>query len=346
MLMLAGLLFTACNNDSADNNDDSARTTITVFNWGDFIHPDVVGMFEEETGIRVTYSMYESNESMYERLVRVGGFDVLFPSDYMIERLISEGLLHRLNWDNLPNASYIEPKFWEFSENFDPGNLYSMPYMWGTFGILYNSTMVDIPVESWQILWDEQFAGQIFMYDIARDTFGVAQKMLGFSLNSTNLEELHAARDALITQRPLVRAFQTDQIRDSMINREGALAVIYSGDAIVSMEENPELRFVVPMEGTQLFFDSMVIPASSQNIEAAEAFINFMTRPDIALMNTEFIGYSTTNTGAFEMLDEDMQNNSAYWPPDYVLYRSEVFKDLGEFRALMEEAWIEVMLSR
>jgi len=327
--------FTACNDDTI---------TINVFNWGDFIDPETITMFTEETGIRVVYTTYASNEEMYTRVVYGGAdFDVLVPSDYMIERMIEEGRLSRINWDNIPNRSYIDPKFWDLA--FDPNNEYSVPYFWGTFGILYNTTMVDQVVDSWAILWDKQFAGQIFMYDIARDTFAVAQKLLGYSINSTDMGELERARDLLIEQGPLVRAFQGDQNKDSMINREGALATVYSGCAMWSISQNPELHYVVPNEGTQLFFDSFVIPSTSQNQEAAEAFINFMTRPDIALMNTLYVGFSTTNAGAFAMLPVEKQNDPIYWPSDYIVAKSEVFVDLGDFREHLERAFAEVLLS-
>ena len=327
-------------------NEGDAPTSpsgvLYVFNWGDFIDLGVLRIFEAEYGVEVRYATYGSNEEMYTRFVQGGGqFDILVPSDYMIERLIYEERLAPINWDALPNAGYIDPRFMYLE--FDPQNTYSVPYMWGTFGILYNTTMVDQVVDSWEILWDEQFRGEIFMYDIARDTFGVAQKKLGFSLNSTDMDELMQARDLLLEQRPLVRAFLQDEIKDSLINREGALGTVFSGCAIWSISQNPELNYVVPREGTQLFFDSMVIPANAPNPEAAHAFINFMLRPDIALMNTLYVGFSTTNAGAFALLPEEKQNCPIYWPSAEVLARSEVFTDLGPFRDYMERAWIEVL---
>ena len=331
---------------AADHQDSPlAGTTINVFNWGDFIDPVVLRIFEEKTGIQVIYSTYGSNEEMYTRLT-VGGsyFDVLVPSDYMIERLIYEGWLMRIDWDQIPNYVYINPNFKYL--DFDPENLYSVPYKWGTFGILYNTTMVDQVVDSWEILWDPQFSGQIFMYDIARDTFGVAQKLLGFSLNSTDIDELRLARDLLLEQRPLVRAFLQDEVKDMLINREGALGVVYSGCAVWSIAQNPELNYVVPREGTQLWFDAMVIPYNAPNPEGAKAFINFMSHPDIALLNTLYTGFTTTNSGAFDLLPYEIQNCTIQWPPEEVLAMSEVFTDLGPFRAYMERYWIEVLRGR
>ncbi|MCL2360405.1 MAG: ABC transporter substrate-binding protein [Defluviitaleaceae bacterium] len=317
-------------------------SSINVFNWGEFIDPAVLGIFRQETGINVIYSMYASNEEMYQR-IRAGGadFDVLFPSDYMIERMINQGMLAQLNWENIPNAEHIDDRFWYMP--FDPDNQYSVPYMWGTFGIMYNTTMVNEPVYSWDILWNPAFANQIFMYDASRDTMGAALRRLGFSLNTTDINEINAARDSLITQRPLVRAFLGDQIKDLMINRDGALGTVFSGDAVWARQDNPELNFIVPVEGTQIFLDSMVIPSTSIRQYEAEMFINFMTRPDIAYMNTRYVMYSTTNATTFEMLPDYMRDCEIYWPPYEVFYRLEAFADLGDFKEQFERAWTEVL---
>ena len=344
ILVVFGLAACTEANPAAGGTADQplAGTTINVFNWGDFIDLAVLRMFEEETGIRVIYSTYGSNEEMYTILTRGGSyFDVLVPSDYMIERLIDEGWLQRIDWSLITYYNYINPYFKYLA--FDPENLYSVPYKWGTFGIMYNTTMVDQVVDSWAILWDPQFDGEIFMYDIARDTFGVAQKLLGFSLNSTCLDELRQARDLLIEQAPRVRAFLQDEIKDMMVNREGALSVVFSGCAVWSISQNPELNYVVPKEGTQLWFDAMVIPYNAPNPEGAHAFINFMTRPDIALMNTLFTGFTTTNLGAFEMLPYELQNCPISWPSEEVLAVSEVFTDIGYVRAYMERYWMEIL---
>ena len=337
MLIVAALVaFTGCGQDQEE---------VFVFNWGLFIYEPVLEMFEEETGIRVVYSTFGSNEEMYERVVGGGAqFDVLFPSDYMIERMISEELLAPINWDNVPNSRYIDDKFWGWAH--DPTNTYSVPYMWCTFGILYNTDMVDVPVDSWRILWDPQFRDNIFMYDISRVSIGIAQQLLGYSMNSTNLNELNAARDLLIEQAPLVRAFLGDQVIDAMINEEAALATVFSGDALWVMYYNDNHNFVIPEDGAQYFVDSMVIPANARNQANAEAFINFMSRPDIAYLNTRHVRYSTTNAAAFEMLPEDWRNNPIYWPSDDILARGETPVDLGEFRAEFERAWTQIMVSR
>jgi len=325
--------------------DMQLAASINVFNWGEFIDPDVLGIFTAETGIRVIYDTYATNEEMYQR-IRAGGadFDVLFPSDYMIERMITQGMLARLNWDNIPNAEHIDQKFWHMP--FDPENQYSVPYKWGTFGIIYNTTMVEGPVYSWDILWDPVYENQIFMYYASRDTLGAALRRLGYSLNTTNIDQVHAARDSLIQQRPLVRAYLGDAIKDRMINRDGALGTVFSGDSLWARLDNPELNFIVPIEGTQIFLDSMVIPATSTRQLEAEMFINFMTRPDIAAMNTLYTRYSTTNATAFTTLPDYLRECEIYWPPDEIFYRLEAFADLGDFKDEFERAWTEVMAAR
>jgi len=325
------------------NSDEVIR----IFNWGDFMDESIFEDFRAQTGIQVIISYYASNEEMYARISSGGGseFDLIFPSDYKIEQMIREGLLAPINFNNIPNLRYIDERFFDLP--FDPDNRYSVPYKWGTLGILYNTTMVgNTVVDSWDVLWDSQFAGNIFMYDSMRDSFAVALKRLGYSLNTTNIDELHAARDSLIEQRPLVRAFVTDDVKNAMIVGEAALAVVYSGDAMFSISQNPDLNYVVPREGSNIWFDSAVIPAGARNQAGAEAFINFINDPQIAMRNTMYTGFSTTNRGALELLPEEMSNNPIYWPSDEVYYRSEAFIDLGEFTHAFNRAWTEVLAAQ
>jgi len=334
--MVAALLLTltGCSN----------RPEISVANWGLFIYEPVLEMFEEEYGIRVIYSTYSTNEDLYTMMASGGAeFDVVVPSDYMVERMIREGMLAPINWENVPNASLIFPHLRYMA--FDPQNRYSIPYKWGTFGIVYNTTKVTQPVYSWRLLWEEQFAGEIFMYNSSRCTMGAVQRMLGFSMNSTSQDELNQVRDALIQQAPLVRAFLADEIIDNMIGGEGALGTVYNGCARWIIAYNPDHNFVVPVEGSQLWFNSMVIPATTRNQEYAEKFINFMNRPDIAYLNTRYTRYSTANSGAFDMLPDYWQNCEIYWPSADILARGEVFIDLGDFRGAFELAWTQVLLA-
>ena len=334
VIFSAMLLLPGCGDD---------RPVIYVFNWGDYIGENVLRDFTNETGIRVRYETFDSNEAMYAKVRNNPGvYDVLVPSEYMAERMINEGMLERINLDNIPNARYIDDRFRGFP--IDPYDNYFLSYMWGTVGILYNTTMVYDVVDSWDVLWDERYAGLIFMYDSSRDSIGAALKRLGYSLNTRNIDELNRAVDSLREQMPLVRAYLTDPIKDAMIAGEGALAIVYSGDALFCQMHNPDLNFVIPREGSNVWVDGFVIPIGARNQEGAEAFINFMLRPDIAARNTEYIGYTTTNWAALELIDEDMRNNPIFWPTDEELERLEMFYDLGDFRSTFEGAWLELFI--
>ena len=233
------------------------------------------------------------------------------------------------------------------SQEFDPENKYSVPYCWGTVGILYNKTMVDEPVTSWDILWDEKYKDNILMQDSVRDALGIALKRLDYSLNSTNEDEISEAADTLIQQKTLVQAYVIDQVRDKMIGNEAALGVIYSGEAIYTQRENEDLEYVIPEEGSNIWIDSWVIPKNAKNKENAEAFINFLCDPEIALMNFDYITYSTPNTAARELIeDEDIRNSTIAFPPEEDLERCETFHYLGdEVDNIYNEYWNKVKSS-
>ena len=321
---------------------------LIVYNWCEYLDPDVIPMFEKETGIQVVYEEYETNEIMYPK-VQSGAiaYDVVCPSDYMIQRMIETNLLAKINFDNIPNIKYIGDTYLEQSRQFDPDNLYSVPYCWGTVGILYNKTMVDEPVNSWSILWDPKYKDNILMQDSVRDAFGVTLKYLGYSLNSTDLDELTEAKNLLIEQKPLVQAYVIDQVRDKMIGNEAALGVIYSGDAIYSHKENPNLEYVIPKEGSNIWIDSWVIPKNAEHKENAEKFINFLCRPDIALMNFEYITYSTPNEAARELIEDESIRNSEIAFPDLSKYDNlETFQYLGtEADQVYVDLWNKVKSS-
>ena len=319
---------------------------VYVYNWGEYIDPETLDMFEKETGIQVIYDEFETNEIMYPK-VEAGSsaYDVVCPSDYMIQKMIDNDLLQELNWDNIPNAkANIGAQYYEQSEAFDPGNRYAVPYCWGTVGILYNKTMVDEPVTSWSILWDEKYADSILMQDSVRDLFMVGLKSLGYSMNSTDEKELNEAKDLLIQQKPLVQAYVIDQVRDKMIGNEAALGVIYSGEAIFTQRENPDLEYVIPKEGTNVWIDGWVIPKNAENVENAEKFIDFMCRGDIALLNFDYITYSTPNTAAQALIKDDDIRNSKIAFPDLSQYDGlETFSYLGDDAdALYNDLWKEI----
>lgn len=318
---------------------------VVVYNWGEYLDPEILTMFEEETGIDVVYEEFETNEILYPKISSGAiAYDVICPSDYMIQRMIKNDLLAEINFDNIPNIKNIGKEYMDQSRQFDPENKYSVPYCWGTVGILYNKTMVDEPVTSWSILWDEKYKDNILMQDSVRDTFGATLKYLGYSLNSTDLDELTKARDLLIKQKPLVQAYVIDQVRDKMIGNEAAIGVIYSGEAIYTQKENPDLEYVVPEEGSNIWIDSWVIPKNAENKENGEKFINFLCRPDIALKNFEYITYSTPNTEARKMIEDESIRNSKIAFPDLSKYDNlETFQYLGtEADQTYGELWNQV----
>ena len=322
-----------------------SKQKVIVYNWGEYLDPEVITMFEEETGIDVIYEEFETNEIMYPKVESgAASYDVVCPSDYMIQKMLDNGLLAEINFDNVPNLKNIGQRYMDKSREFDPENKYSVPYCWGTVGILYNKTMVDEPIDSWSILWDDKYRDNILMQDSVRDAFGVTLKYLGYSLNSTDLDELTEAMNLLIVQKPLVQAYVIDQVRDKMIGNEAAIGVIYSGEAIYTQNENPDLEYVIPKEGSNIWIDSWVIPKNAEHKENAEAFINFLCRPDIALMNFDYITYSTPNTAARELIeDEDIRNSKIAFPDDSELEHCETFHYLGdEADAVYMDLWNKV----
>ena len=332
----------------AKENDVMNGEKLVVYNWGEYIDPEVLTMFEEETGIDIVYEEFETNEILYPKISSGAiAYDVICPSDYMIQRMIENDLLSEINFDNIPNLKNIGKQYLEQSRQFDPENKYSVPYCWGTVGILYNKTMVDEPVDSWSILWDEKYKDSILMQDSVRDAFGVTLKYLGYSLNSIDLDELTEAKNLLIEQKPLVQAYVIDQVRDKMIGNEAALGVIYSGEAIYTQKENPNLEYVIPKEGSNIWIDSWVIPKNAEHKENAEKFINFLCRPDIALMNFEYITYSTPNEAARELIEDESIRNSEIAFPDLSKYDNlETFQYLGtEADQVYGDLWNKVKSS-
>ena len=361
-LTAASALLSGCGasgNTGASGTDSAASGSadggeLYVYNWGEYIDEDVISQFEEETGITVVYDLFETNEEMYP-VIEAGAvnYDVVCPSDYMIQKMRENDLLAELNFDNIPNIAQIDPAYMEMSQAFDPENKYSVPYCWGTVGILYNTKLLDelgVPAPTkWADLWDERLSGEILMQDSVRDAFMVALKKDGYSMNSESKDELEQAKQELIDQKPLVQAYVIDQVRDKMIGGEAAVGVIYSGemlyiqDEAVSLGLDYDLEYVIPEEGTNLWLDSWVIPKNAKNKENAEKWIDFMCRPEIAKANFEYITYPTPNKGAFELLDEEMQNNKAVFPDIDSLKDSEVYQYLGDDTdAIYNELWKEV----
>lgn len=347
VLALTASLLAGCGGSDSKETEGKkpgSKGQVKVYNWGEYIDDEAISLFEKETGIEVVYDMFNTNEDMYP-LIEAGGvaYDVICPSDYMIEKMIANNLLQEINFDNIPNMKYIDESVLEKSKAFDPENKYSVPYTYGTLGIAYNTTMVKEPVTSWNILWDEKYADEILMYNSVRDAFVAPLRLMGEDINTTNDAILRKAADKLIEEKPVVQSYVMDQIKDLMISGAASLAMCYSGEILAMQEENPDLAYAVPDEGSNFFIDSWVIPANAENKENAEAWINFLNKPEIALKNFEYITYSTPNTGAQEMLDEELKSNPAVFPTEDILKRCEVFHTLGsDGDAKLGQLWLEI----
>lgn len=357
----------ADDNDAADSDDedefflvsppeyyerfDGQNLSINVYNWGEYISDgsegslDVNREFTNLTGIKVNYTTYATNEELYSKL-RSGNanYDVIIPSDYMAGRLAGEGMLLPLDFDNLPNIAFIDGRFKK--PLYDPRDQYTAPYTWGYVGIIYNKTKIfdEDEVDSWEILWDEKYLGEILMFSNSRDAFAIAQVRQGYSMNTTDERELYDCLEQLKIQKNLVQAYVMDEIFDKMLGGEAALAPYYAGDALMMLSENDDLDFAVPAEGTNLFVDVMCIPAGSRQKEAAEAYINFMLEPCVGAANSEFIGYATPNNAALELLDDETRDDPIAYPSPEELGFTESFAPLPvETSRLMDQLWTELL---
>ena len=320
---------------------------LVVFNWFDYIDPAVLDIFEEETGISVQYVNFTTNEAMYTKLeAGAGTYDVIFPSDYMIERMINHDMLAELDLDAIPNFANIMDLMKD--RGFDPGNRYSVPYTWGTLGYVYNPEMVDGELTSWSALFDDANAGKVLMMDSMRDAIGLALKYLGYSVNSTDPDELEAAKDLLVDQRQrgIQAGTQLDEIKDKMIGGEAAIGVVYSGDAQYAIDGNPELKYVIPEEGSNFFVDGICIPKSSEHIAEAHQFIDFLCREDIAQMNFDYIRYCSPVQAVIDNLSEEDMTMNAINPSEEEIARCEDFVDVEDAMDLYENVWMEIRLAR
>lgn len=347
-LMIALSLLVGCGDtDTAVKEESASKTTITVFNWYDYIDPTVIDMFEEETGITVKYANFTTNEEMYTKLeAGAGSYDVIFPSEYMIERMIANDLLAELDLSKIPNYANVMESLKDPS--YDPGNKYSVPYMWGTLGIIYNTEMVDGEITSWSALFDEANAGKVLMMNSMRDTLGLGLKYLGYSMNSRSEDEINASRDLLVAQKKngIVSGYLLDETKDKMVGNEAAIGIIYSGDAQYAIEKNDKLVYVIPEEGSNIWVDGMCIPKNSKNIDAAMQFIDFLCREDIAQMNFEYIYYCSPIQSVVDNLGEEDIGSATVNPSEEIVARCEYFNDVSDCMSLYEDAWLEVRMSK
>ncbi len=350
-LLLVLSLFSGCREQSVDSGD---QITLNVYNWGQYISDgsdeclDVIAAFEEAyPHIKVNYSTYESNEVMYTKLAGGGiTVDVIIPSDYMIARMIEEDMLLELDFSNIPNYQYIDDNF--KNTVYDPENKYSVPYAWGTVGIVYNTNYVDeADLTGWDLLWNEKYDDKILMYDNSRDAFGIAQLMLGYSINTTDEQELKACAELLAKQKPYVQQYVMDQIFDLMQNGEAWIAPCYAGDFVTMAAENEDLAFYRPQEGFNLFIDALCIPNTCQQKEAAELFINFLCEPEIAAGNMEWICYSTPlkREAVEEFLGAEILDDPVAYPSDEEIAKGSSFNSLpARISRLMESLFLNARI--
>lgn len=338
MAFVLSVFLTGCSTGGSEE-------VINVYNWGDYIDESLLDKFEEETGIRVVYDTFSSNEDMYIKVKQgIDAYDIIVPSDYMIERMIEEGMLSEIDLSLIPNFEKVNENL--KNPEFDPENKYSVPYFWGTGGIIYNSKEITDDINSWSDLFDEKYSGEILMYNSSRDSIAVALKSLGYSMNSTDLNELEEAKDLLIAQKPHVLAYQADEGRDTIVSGDANIGFMYSGDALMMIEQNPDLKYVLPEEGPNIWFDAMVIPSSSENSEGAHKFINFMLEPENAAINAEYsVGFSSPVDEAIELLPDEIKNSEVAYPDNSLLENGEVYKNSTEILSEYDRIWTEITTS-
>lgn len=325
------------------------KKSLNVYNWGEYINDGSNGdisvnrEFEKLTGIKINYSTFSSNEELYAKLRnKSSNYDIIIASDYMISRMIIENMIQKIDINKIPNFKNIDDNF--KNPNYDKNNEHSVPYMWGTVGIIYNKSKIDKPIDSWSDLWDPNFKGKILMFSNSRDCFGVALKKLNYSINTTDKNQIIEASREISAQKELVQAYVMDEIFNKMENEEAYIAPYYSGDAIRMMNENENLDFVHPKEGTNKFVDAICIPNGSQNTDPAYLYINFLLEPEIALSNVKYIGYSTPNKEAYKLLDNKTKNNKIAYPDEYILKNTESFLHLPkEINKLIDSEWTKIM---
>lgn len=326
-------------------NKDIAGEKLYVYNWGEYIDESILKDFEKETGIKVIYETFTQNEDMYMRIKEGGSnYDVVVPSDYMIERMISEDMLMEMDMSKLSNFKNIGEDY--LNMEYDPEQKYSVPYFWGTVGILYNKKMVKEKPESWSVLWDKKYKDNIIMMDSTRDSIGIALIKDGYSMNSRNMKELEQAKKDLIEQKKIVMAYLVDEIKSQMVNEEAALAPVYTGDAIVAMNENENLDYVIPKEGSNIWFDAMVIPKEAKNVENAYKFIDYVLRPEVGAKIAEYVEYSTPNKEAYKLLEKDLKFKEVAYPDLSQYPNLEVFKNPSDYNKVFTDIWAEVKAAR
>ncbi len=333
LVLLGGLLLTGCGKDPSKQ--------VVVFNYGEYMDVEVFEAFEKETGLEVVYEEYTTPEAMYSKYkAGTTDYDLICSTDYMVEKLAKEGELLEMDFDKIPNSAFVGETYWDMSKAFDPDNKYSMPYYWGTVGIVYDTTKVKEEVNSWDILWDEKYKGEIIMQNSIRDSFAVALKKLGYSINTEDKAQVEEAQKLLMDQSPLVQAYMVDEARESMIGSEAAMAVIYSGDGYLAMESNENLAYAVPEEGSNVWVDSWMIPKTCQNKEGAQLLLDYLYDVEVSRQNFDFVYYPTANEEFNKTLSEE---ELEIFPPQEIVDKCEVYTSLSDDgMKLYSDKWKEI----
>ena len=307
----------------------SGGDKLVIYNWGDYIDPELLEQFTKETGVQIQYDTFDSNESMYTKIKQGGTtYDIAIPSEYMIAKMIKENLVEKLDHKQIKGMENIGSDF--LDQPFDPGNQYSIPYFWGTVGIVYNTKLVKKAPQHWNDLWSPEYRNQIMMVDGAREVIGFSLNSLGYSLNTKNMTELRLAETKLNSLTPNIKAIVGDEMKGYMIQGDAAIGVTFSGEASEMLDKNEDLRYVVPSEGSNLWFDNLVIPKTVKHEKEAYAFINFMLKPENAAQNAEYIGYATPNEAAKTLLPKSITNDKAFYPSESTIKNLEVYNNLGK----------------
>ena len=347
-LIVLCILLTLVGCSKSDPVDKYGSDVLNVFNWGEYIGEDVIANFEEEYGVKVNYSLFDSNEIMYTKLLSGNAYDVIVPSDYMIERLMEEELIQPLDYTYMTNLDDLDTEVLALRDEYDDGGKYSIPYFWGTVGLVYNKNNVDIDKLDklgWSILKDKEYAGRIFMYDSERDSFMVALKALGYSMNTENMDEINKAYEWLCDLHDTMSpAYVTDEVTDAMINNEKDIAVVYSGDASFIISQNEDMGYYMPKEGTNVWSDGFVIPINAKNPKLANEFINYMMSYDAAMDSSIEVGYTSANNKVVEELSSDGEvysNNDAYIF-DVSNPKNEVFKHNDTLKKVLSDMWVRI----
>jgi spermidine/putrescine transport system substrate-binding protein len=335
---LFSILVMNCSGTAEDESEGRLASHLNFYNWSYYIGETTIPDFQDMTGVRVRYDNYSNNEEVLARLqAGVSGYDLVVPSDYMVEVMASLGLLRPLNHDNLPNLVHMDPRF--LGLPFDPENRYSIPYQWGSAGIGVNTARISEFEESWELLWDEKYSGRISMLDDMRSGLVPALKRLGYSVNTTNETELEEALQLMIQQKPIVKAYTSDTYIDLLKSGDVWIAYGWSGDIYQVARDNPDIRFFIPEEGTYLWVDNMVIPRNAPSPYTAEVFMNYIMDPEVSAGITNATWYASPNRNAVPYIHPEITGDPSIYLPDDIMDRSEFLQDVGDQTRAYERIW-------